>query len=92
MARRYTEGYLGLPNYADNLRALDFSEDDLAGAGSDRLVDAVVAWGDEEAIARRVAAHHDAGADHVCLQVLNDDLGAFPLSGYRALAPALFGS
>ena len=63
----------------------------MAGGGSDRLVDAVVAWGDEAAIAERVAEHHAAGADHVCLQVLNDDLGSFPVAEYRRLAPAVLG-
>ncbi|HXX90153.1 MAG TPA: LLM class F420-dependent oxidoreductase [Acidimicrobiales bacterium] len=91
IARRYTAGYLSLPNYANNLRRLGFGEDDLAGGGTDRLVDAVVAWGDDAAIAARVAEHHAAGADHVCVQVLVDDLRAFPLAQYRALAPALVG-
>jgi probable F420-dependent oxidoreductase len=90
-ARRYTAGYLGLPNYVNNVRALGYSEDDVAGAGSDRLVDAVVAWGDEAAIAARVAEHHAAGADHVCLQELTDDMGTFPVAQYRRLAPAVLG-
>ena len=57
--------------------------------GSDRLVDALVAWGDEDAIAARVADHRAAGADHVCVQVLTADLMGFPLDGWRRLAPAL---
>ncbi len=72
VARRHTERYLRLANYANNLRTLGFGEDDLAAAGSDRLVDAVVAWGDPERVAARVAEHFAAGADHVCLQVLTD--------------------
>ena len=47
-----------------------FTADDLLDGGSDRLCDAMVAWGDEETIARRVREHHDAGADHVCIQVV----------------------
>jgi probable F420-dependent oxidoreductase len=89
LARRFTEGYLGLPNYANNLRTLGFGEDDLAGAGSDRLVDAIVCWGDVDAIAARVREHHDAGADHVCIQVVAATPGSFPLAEYRELAAGL---
>jgi probable F420-dependent oxidoreductase len=81
--------YLQLPNYTNNLRRLGFTDNDLAGAGSDRLVDTLVAWGDEDTIARRVREHHDAGADHVCIQVLTGDRNAFPREGWRRLAPAL---
>jgi probable F420-dependent oxidoreductase len=91
VARGYTEGYLGLPNYADNLRRLGYGDEDLAGAGSDRLVDAVVAWGDPAAIADRVRSYHQAGADHVCLQVVVDRSAGFPLDAYRSLAAVLFG-
>ena len=65
-ARAFVSDYMRLPNYTNNLRRLGFGEEDIAGGGSDRLVRALVAFGDEEAIAERVAAHHDAGADHVC--------------------------
>jgi probable F420-dependent oxidoreductase len=88
IARGYTTGYLGLPNYAGNLRTLGYADDDVAGGGSDRLVDAVIAWGDAAAVAERVRQHHDAGADHVCLQVIAD-FAAFPLAQYRELAAAL---
>ncbi|HYA67687.1 MAG TPA: LLM class F420-dependent oxidoreductase [Acidimicrobiales bacterium] len=88
LARTFTAQYLTLPNYADNLRSLGFGDDDLAGGGSDRLVDAVVAWGDVEAVAARIEEHHAAGADHVCVQVLSA-LDSFPLTAYRELAPAL---
>ena len=88
IARGYTTGYLGLPNYAGNLRTLGYDDDDVAGGGSDRLVDAVVAWGNAAAIAERVRQHHDAGADHVCLQVIAD-YAAFPLAQYRELAAVL---
>lgn len=90
VARRYLGRYLEtFPNYANNLRRFGFGEDDLIGGGSDRLVDEVVAWGDEEAIARRVAEHHAAGADHVCLQVIPTGDGVPPLADWRRLAPAL---
>jgi probable F420-dependent oxidoreductase len=85
LARRRLAVYLTLPNYTNNWRRLGFTDDDLAGGGSDRLVDSMVAWGDEDAIRTRVKAHHAAGADHVALQVLNPD----KLAVLRVLAPAL---
>jgi probable F420-dependent oxidoreductase len=91
IARAHTESYLAMPNYSGNLRKLGYGDADLAGAGSDRLVDAVVAWGDDEAVARRVREHLDAGADHVCVQVLGADGDAFPREGYRRLAAVLLG-
>ncbi len=92
VARQNIARYLELPNYTNNLRALGFTDDDLAPPGNDRLVDAIVAWGDAAAIADRVRAHHDAGADHVCVQVLLADPAAFPRAEWRALAPALLRS
>ncbi len=89
LARDFCKGYLGLPNYTNNLRALGFTDDDLAPPGSDRLVDAIVAWGDEAAIATRVHAHLDAGADHVCIQVVGGDPTAVPVEAWSRLAPAL---
>ncbi|MFC4007017.1 LLM class F420-dependent oxidoreductase [Nonomuraea purpurea] len=71
-ARRFMKLYLGLPNYTNNLRDLGWSEDDVAGGGSDALVDAIVAWGEPDTIIERVRAHLDAGADHVCVQALAD--------------------
>jgi probable F420-dependent oxidoreductase len=91
LARTFTTGYLALPNYANNLRTLGFGEDDLAGGGSDRLVDAIVGWGGSAAVAARVQAHRDAGADHVCVQVVSAGRDAFPLAEYRELAPVLLG-
>lgn len=73
IARRHMQGYLRLPNYTGNLRRLGWNEEDIDGGGSDRLVDAIVAWGTVEQIAERVRAHHDAGADTVLLQVLVAD-------------------
>lgn len=88
LARTFTAGYLGLPNYVDNLRRFGFDDDDVAPPGSDRLVDAIVYWGDLGTVASKVGAHFDAGADHVCIQVITDrDL--LPIAEYRELAPAL---
>ena len=89
IAREFHALYLTLPNY---LRAWDragLGPEDQAEGGSDRLVDAVVAWGGPEVIAERVRAHLDAGADHVCVQVLDPDPNGLPMAGWRALAPAL---
>lgn len=80
--------YLGLPNYARNLLRLGFTEDDLASV-SDRLFDALIAWGDEEAISRRVDEHRAAGADHVCLQLLTATPETFPREQWRRLASTL---
>jgi probable F420-dependent oxidoreductase len=90
LARSFTTGYLGLANYANNLRSLGFGDEDLADGGSDRLVDAVVAWGSPDDVAARVHEHLAAGADHVCVQVLAP-LESFPLEAYRSLAPLLTG-
>jgi probable F420-dependent oxidoreductase len=89
LARRHTSRYLRLPNYTNNLRRLGFDDEDLGGSGSDRLVDAVVAWGSEETIVSRVRAHLDAGADHVCVQVLDPDRRGLPAPQWRRLAAAL---
>jgi probable F420-dependent oxidoreductase len=83
--------YLTLPNYVRAWQRAGFGPQDLGAGGSDRLVDAMVAWGKPEAIAERVRAHLDAGADHVCLHVLDPDPAALPIGGWRALAPALLG-
>ena len=85
-ARAFVADYLRLPNYVANLERLGYGEDDLRG--SDRLARDLVAFGDEEAIAAHVQSHFDAGADHVCIQVI--DMGdAFALEQWRRLAPAL---
>lgn len=70
IARRHTAYYLRLANYANNLRRLGYTEEDLANGGSNRLVDALVAWGTVDTILDRIRAHLDAGADHVSVQVL----------------------
>ncbi|OBA64929.1 LLM class F420-dependent oxidoreductase [Mycobacterium sp. 1100029.7] len=84
----WLRSYLALPNYANNLLRSGFSEDDLAQV-SDRLFDAIIAWGNEEAILRRVGEHRDAGADHVCVQVLLADPQAFPREEWRRIAAAV---
>jgi probable F420-dependent oxidoreductase len=89
VARAFAVHYLELPNYTNNLRRLGFSEDDVAGSGSDRAIDAVIAWGDEGAIASRVREHLDAGADHVCLQVRGADSADPRLDDLRRLAAVL---
>jgi probable F420-dependent oxidoreductase len=89
VARAAMQIYLGLENYQRNLRWLGFTDADLADGGSDRLVDAIVAWGDETAIAARIRAHHEAGADHVCIQPLRPDGEPGPdTRALEALAPA----
>ncbi len=70
-ARTALASYIALENYANNWRRLGFTDDDLAGGGSDRFVDANIAWGDEEAIRRRLQLFWDAGADHVCIQAIH---------------------
>lgn len=87
LGRSSVNFYLGLRNYRANLRRLGFTDEDFADNGSDRLIDALVAWGDPETIATRVAEHHAAGADHVSVQVLAE--GGFPLRQLQQLSPAL---
>lgn len=89
IARRHMSGYLRLPNYTNNLRRLGWDDEDLTGGGSDRLVDAIVAWGGVEQIRSRVGAHREAGADTVCVQVLTAEPEQFPRAQFRELAPAL---
>ena len=85
---RVQRPYLGLVNYTSNLRRLGWSEADLSGGGSDALIDALVAHGSPAEIAAQLTRHLDAGADHVCLQLITEE-SADPLPSYRALAPAL---
>lgn len=97
IAREALAGYLMLPNYTNNFLRHGFTEDDVANGGSDRLVDGLIVWGDEETIRARVQEHHEAGADHVCVQVLTASAGLGgrtppPLEQWRRLAPALLGS
>lgn len=89
VARKHMETYLKAPNYINNLKRLGYTDADLAGGGSDRLVDDLVAWGSVEQVMARVEAHHAAGADHVCLQALTLDPTELPLWQYREIAVAL---
>jgi probable F420-dependent oxidoreductase len=89
IAREFAGRYLDLPNYANNLRRLGYGDDDVGGGGSDRLVDAVVAWGGIEEIASRVLSHLDAGADHVCVQFRGADAGDLCLPQFAELATLL---
>lgn len=86
-ARPMVSRYLGLTNYVNNLRRLGWTEADVADSGSDALVDQLAVHGDAATVARGVRAHLDAGADHVCVQVLPHETD--PLPAYRELAEAL---
>ena len=86
VGRGWVADYLELPNYANNWRRLGY-EDDLAGGASDRLIDAGIAWGSVGEVVTRVRAHLDAGADHVCVQLIGGAGASIPL--LRELAPAL---
>ena len=86
IARQHLARYLLAPNYVNSWLRLGFTPDDLADGGSDRLVDALIAWGDVDAIWERIAEHYQAGADHVCIQALTDEPTALPRAAWRALA------
>jgi probable F420-dependent oxidoreductase len=88
IARAFAKHYLALPNYANNLRRLGWSDEDVAGEGSEKLIDAVIAIGGVEAIVRRVSDHLDAGADHVCVQIREENAADPALGAYRELASA----
>jgi probable F420-dependent oxidoreductase len=87
--------YLDKPNYLSPLRRLGFEDEDFRDGGSDRLVDALVARGDETAIVERISEHLQAGADHVALHVLEVDTNpaghasVLPRETYRRLADAV---
>jgi len=88
-ARRHMKRYLELDNYANNLRRLGWTDRDLAEGGSDKLVDAVVAWGGTGAIKSRIDEHRKRGADHVCLQVLRADPASPPTADLERIANAV---
>ena len=88
IARLWAADYLGLPNYANNWRRLGYG-DELDDGGSDRLIDTAFAWGDVSSIATRVREHLDAGADHVCVQVISGRDDDVCLPSLRELAGAL---
>ena len=88
VARANLQVYLRAPNYQNNLRELGFADAEFENGGSDRLVDALVAWGDEAALRRRIQEHWDAGADHCCIQPFRTDGVMRPdLEALRSLAP-----
>jgi probable F420-dependent oxidoreductase len=88
-ARNYIAFYLTIPNYGKFLASIGFDANDLTGGGSDRLVDAIVAWGDESRIRARLDEHRHAGADHVCILPLDPAGGMRPCSrALEALAPS----
>lgn len=89
IARDSLSIYLGLPNYTNSLKRQEFIDEDFSGGGSDRLVDALVAWGEVDRILERIAEHREAGANHVALQVLSP--AGLPRSEWRILAEALGG-
>jgi probable F420-dependent oxidoreductase len=90
VARQHMSFYVTrLPNYRNNLKALGWQESDFDNGCSDRLVDAIVAWGTEDKIRDRIEAHFTAGATHVCIQTLRTDNQPLPdLRAVQALAPA----
>jgi probable F420-dependent oxidoreductase len=85
---RVRSPYLGLVNYTSNLRRLGWSDEDLSDGGSDALIDALVVHGSAGQVAAQLAEHFDAGADHVCVQLLTAP-GADLVDSYRELAQAL---
>jgi probable F420-dependent oxidoreductase len=89
IARAFLAIYLTLPNYTNNLLRLGFDEADFKDGGSNKLIDAIVVWGDLNAIRKRIGEHHDSGADHVCIQVLPADPKALPMREWRELAAAV---
>jgi probable F420-dependent oxidoreductase len=89
MARKAMAIYLRAPNYVNNLKRLGFTDDDVSDGGSDRLVDAIVATGDVAAAKARVDAHFDAGASHVCVQVVGEEVTSVPEAEWADLAAAL---
>ena len=89
IARAFAKNYLALPNYANNLRRLGWSDEDVVEDGSERLIDAVIAIGDVDAIVARAKAHLDAGADHVCVQLREEKSTNPALAAWRELAAGL---
>ena len=89
IARQYMGTYTRLPNYANNLLRHGFTEADITnehGVQSDRLVDAICTWGTLDTIRKRIQEHYDAGASHVCVQVLTEDFVSLPSAEWRELA------
>lgn len=89
IARDILQIYMVLPNYVNTWRRIGFGDADIEHGGSDRLVDALIVWGDAEAVRSGVRAHLDAGADHVAVQVVTGDRGRLPRAEFRRLAELL---
>jgi probable F420-dependent oxidoreductase len=89
IARDHMRGYLQLPNYLNNLKYLGYTDEDVSAGGSDRLVDAIVGWGDAGVVAKRIREHLEGGADHVLLQPLGNLNEA--LRQLESLAPLVLG-
>jgi probable F420-dependent oxidoreductase len=87
IARKYMTTYTRLPNYANNLKRFGFTDDEITNQ-EDRLVDAIVAWGSMDTVVAAVKSHLDAGANHVCIQVLTDKPGSLPMREWQELADA----
>ena len=90
IARKYMTTYTRLPNYTNNLKRFGFTEEEITHQ-EDRLVDAIVAWGSIDTVTAAVKSHLDAGADHVCIQVLTDKTGSLPMREWQELADATRG-
>jgi probable F420-dependent oxidoreductase len=88
-AHNHLEIYTGLDNYKNSWRRLGFVDEDFVRGGSERLCDAMVVHGDEAAVLARIEEHREAGANHVCLQVLGDASNAPPLDEWRRIAAAV---
>lgn len=88
IANKFMSTYTKLPNYTNNLKRFGFTEDDIANH-SDRLMDAIVARGSIDVIMARIKEHIDAGADHVCVQVLTGKPGVLPMKQWQELADAV---
>ncbi len=88
LARERLQIYWGFPNYTRNLERMGFDQADLTAGGSDRLIDALVAWGDAASIADRLRMHLDAGADHVAIHVVRREQDD-PVAAWEALSRAL---
>jgi probable F420-dependent oxidoreductase len=86
IARNAVSIYTTLPNYVNNWKRLGYTENEILNT-SDRFIDEIFVWGDADAIGERIAAHHAAGADHVCIQALSAE-GVPAIDTWRALAPA----
>jgi probable F420-dependent oxidoreductase len=92
VATEHMRFYLARTHYRDNLKQFGWSDADVEGIGSDALIDAIIAWGDIDAVRARVQAHFDAGADHVCIQALGAEPTDPQLGVLKQLARALMES